>query len=335
MTGTVLTRRRAAALLLAVAASAAAACAPGPGSGTAAAGSPGTVVTLRVGDQKAGSEALLKAAGLLGGTPYRISWATFTSGPPLLEAVNAGAVDIGGVGNTPPVFAAASGSAITAVAAYRQSAAGSAVLVPGSSPITAPAQLRGRRIAVAKGSSAHYHLLAVLKREGISFADIRPQYLQPADALAAFSSGTVDAWAIWDPFTSQALLKHGARVLVDGDGYVNGLGFQVAARDALRDPGKEAAIRDFLSRLARARAWSVTHQAEWAQVWARETGLPGEVTRAAAANIVSTPVPIDDSVAASEQRIADAFAAEGLIPGRVRFSDFLDGRFNDLLGKGA
>ncbi|WP_182875726.1 ABC transporter substrate-binding protein [Microbispora sp. H10670] len=330
-----MTRRLLAVLLIALTAGTAA-CAPA--GQDAAAGKPGEAqgrVTLRVGDQKAGSEAILKAAGLLGGTSYTIAWSQFTSGPPLLEAVNAGAVDIGGVGNTPPVFAAASGSKIKVVSAYRQSAKGSAILVPGGSAITSTAQLKGRKIAVAKGSSAHYHLLAVLKKAGLSFKDIQPQYLQPADALAAFSSGTVDAWAIWDPFSSQARIQHGARLLVDGAGIVNGLGFQVAAPAAIEDTGKRAAIADFLSRLAKARVWAAAHLDEWAKVWARETGLPAEVANAAVANAVATPVEIDDSVVSSEQEIADAFGAEGLIPGTVTFSQFVDDRFNDVVGKAA
>ncbi|GAA1016653.1 ABC transporter substrate-binding protein [Acrocarpospora pleiomorpha] len=286
-------------------------------------------VTLRVGDQKAGSQALLKAAGLLEGTDYTITWSQFTSGPPLLEAVNAGAVDVGGVGNTPPVFAAAAGSKIKVVAAYRQNVAAAAIVVPDASPITAPAQLKGKKVAVAKGSSAHYHLLSVLKKEGLTFADILPQYLQPADALAAFSGGTVDAWAIWDPFTSQASIQHKARLLVDGEGYVNGLNFQVAAPSAV--DGKEAALRDFLTRLAKARAWSVNHKAEWAKVWAAETGLPQEVADAAVDNAVATPIVIDDAVVTSEQQMADAFSAEGLIPGSLKFADFVDQRFNDVV----
>lgn len=297
-------------------------------------GAPADTVTLRIGDQKAGSRAVLEAAGLLEGTPYRITWAQFTSGPPLLEAVHAGAVDIGGVGNTPPIFAAAAGSRITVVAAFRQNPVGAAILVPDGSPINTPAQLKGKRVAVAKGSSAHYHLLAVLKQAGLSFADIEPQYLQPADALAAFSSGTVDAWAIWEPFTSQARLEHKARVLTDGTAYVNGLNFQVASPAALQDPAKEAAIRDFLERLAKARTWAISHQSEWAKVWSAETGLPLRVTEAAAANYVMRPIPIDGSVVSSEQEMADAFAAEGLIPRAIDFAEFVDDRFNDILGKG-
>ncbi|WP_432932403.1 ABC transporter substrate-binding protein [Microbispora sp. CA-135349] len=326
-----MTRRLLAALLVLAAGTACASAGQGASGGQD--GQAGGRVTLRVGDQKAGSQALLKAAGLLDGTSYAITWSQFTSGPPLLEAVNAGAVDIGGVGNTPPVFAAASGSKIKVVSAYRQSAKGSAILVPEGSPITSPAQLKGKKIAVAKGSSAHYHLLAVLKKEGLSFTDIQAQYLQPADALAAFSSGTVDAWAIWDPFTSQAEIQHRARPVVDGSGIVNGLGFQVAAPAALDDAGKRAAVGDFLTRLAKARIWAAAHLNEWAKVWAQETGLPGEVADAAVANAVATPVVIDDSVVSSEQEIADAFTAEGLIPGTVTFSQFVDDRFNDVVRK--
>ncbi|GIH27990.1 ABC transporter substrate-binding protein [Acrocarpospora phusangensis] len=320
------TARRLLAVLLLTAA-AGTACAAEDTPTTAA--EPGKI-TLRVGDQKAGSQALLKAAGLLEGTGYDITWSQFTSGPPLLEAVNAGAVDVGGVGNTPPVFAAAAGSKIKIVAAYRQNLAAAAIVVPDASAIASPAQLKGKKVAVAKGSSAHYHLLSVLKKEGLSFADIQPQYLQPADALAAFSGGTVDAWAIWDPFTSQASIQHKARLLVTGEGYVNGLNFQVAAPSAVA--GKEAALRDFLTRLAKARAWSVNHKDEWAKVWAQETGLPQEVADAAVANAVATPIVIDDAVVSSEQEMADAFSAEGLIPGSLKFADFVDQRFNDVVG---
>ncbi|MEU8274331.1 ABC transporter substrate-binding protein [Microbispora bryophytorum] len=328
-----MTRRALVALLIALASAATACAGTGQGASGGKDGQATGRVTLRVGDQKAGSQALLKAAGLLDGTSYAITWSQFTSGPPLLEAVNAGAVDIGGVGNTPPVFAAASGSKIKIVAAYRQSAKGSAILVPGGSAITSPAQLKGKKIAVAKGSSAHYHLLAVLKKEGLTFKDIQPQYLQPADALAAFSSGTVDAWAIWDPFASQAEIQHKARLVVDGAGLVNGLGFQVAAPAALDDAGRRTAIGDFLTRLGKARNWAATHLDEWAKVWARETGLPIEVADAAVANAVATPVVIDESVVSSEQEIADAFTAEGLVPGTITFSQFVDDRFNDVVRK--
>ncbi|MFC4589815.1 ABC transporter substrate-binding protein [Sphaerisporangium corydalis] len=307
----------------------------GGASGTSAPGSSSGAqeITLRIGDQKAGSQVLLTAAGELDKLPYKVTWAQFTSGPPLLEAVNAGGVDLGAVGNTPPIFAAAAGSKITVVAADRQNVAGAAVVVPAGSAITGPAQLKGKRVAVAKGSSAHYHLLAVLKKENLTFDDITVSYLQPADALAAFSSGKIDAWAIWDPYTSQAKVANQAKVLVDGTGYVNGYNFQVAGQAALADTAKADAIRDYLTRLQRAKIWANSHQAEWAKVWAKETGLPIEVTTAAAANRTTTPVPIDDALIASEQEMADAFTAGGLFPSKIDFARFADRRFNDIVKK--
>ncbi|MEU6573477.1 ABC transporter substrate-binding protein [Streptomyces sp. NPDC046805] len=298
----------------------------GTGTGTDGSGA----VTLNVGDQKGGSEAILRAAGELKNLDYRIKWSTFTSGPPLLEAVNAKAVDIGGVGNTPPVFAAGAGSAITVVAAWHGTSKGDTILVPNGSKLTRPAQLKGKSIAVAQGSSAHYQLVANLKAAGLSFDDVKVKYLQPADALAAFTSGKVDAWAVWDPYTSQVLQTKRGRVLTTGDGITNGLSFQVAAPSALKDPKKTAVIKDYLARLRRATAWVHGHQEEWAKVWAKDTGLPYDVALASVKRTHSTRVgvAVDKPLVASEQQIADTFTELKLIPRKVDFGDFVDSRFN-------
>ncbi|MFE2012238.1 ABC transporter substrate-binding protein [Streptomyces sp. NPDC059491] len=287
-------------------------------------------LVLRVGDQKGGSEAVLRAAGELDDLPYRVTWSTFTSGPPLLEAVNAEAVDIGGVGNTPPVFAAGASSKITVVAATHGDSAGEAILVPKDSPLRTARDLKGKKVAVAQGSAAHYQLIAALAEAGLTLGDIHPTLLQPADALAAFSGGKVDAWAVWDPYTSQVLESGRGRVLADGRGIVNGLAFQVAAPAALADKEKAAAIGDYLERLRRAQDWVFKHPDAWAKVWAKETGLPYAVALAAVkrSNGTRVPVALDDAAVASEQRIADTFARLGLIPRTFRFDDFVDRRFN-------
>ncbi|WP_075736591.1 ABC transporter substrate-binding protein [Streptomyces acidiscabies] len=290
-------------------------------------------LTLDIGDQKGGSEAVLRAAGELKGLDYRIKWSTFTSGPPLLEAVNARAVDIGAVGNTPPVFAAGAGSKITVVAAWHGSAEGEAILVPNGSKLTRTADLKGRSVAVAQGSSAHYQLIASLKAAGLTLSDVRVTYLQPADALAAFTSGKVDAWAVWDPYTSQVLEAKKGRALTTGQGVVNGLSFQVAAPAALKDPKKAAAIADYLARLRRAQDWVSGHQADWAKVWAKDTGLPYAVALASVKRTHSTrvSVAVDRSAINSEQQIADTFTELELIPRKVDFSAFTDSRFNGNL----
>ncbi|MGW5398206.1 ABC transporter substrate-binding protein [Streptomyces sp. NPDC003952] len=286
-------------------------------------------VTLNVGDQKGGYESLLRAAGELDKLDYEIKWSTFTSGPPLLEAVNAKAVDIGGVGNTPPVFAAAAKSKITVVAASHGSSKGEAILVPKGSALQSPAELRGKKIAVAQGSSAHFQLIASLQQAGLTPSDVQITLLQPADALAAFNSGKVDAWAVWDPYTSQ-VLGSGARVLASGEGVVNGLSFQVAAPGALADEAKSKAIGDYIKRGQRAQEWAFKHPEEWAKVWSKETGLPYEVALAAVkqTNGTRVPVAVDDAVVTSEQKIADTFTELKLIPGKVVFKDFVDTRFN-------
>ncbi|WP_405837549.1 ABC transporter substrate-binding protein [Streptomyces sp. NBC_01518] len=290
-------------------------------------------LTLNVGDQKGGSEAVLRAAGELKNLDYKIKWSTFTSGPPLLEAVNAKAVDIGGVGNTPPVFAAGAGSKIKVVSAWHGTSEGDAILVPKESKLSKPQQLKGKSIAVAQGSSAHFQLVASLKAAGLGIGDVKVKYLQPADALAAFTSGKVDAWAVWDPYTSQILQAKQGRVLTTGQGVTNGLTFQVAAPGALADKKKAAAIKDYLDRLRRAQTWVFTHQEEWAKVWSKDTGLPDEVALASVKRTNSTrvSVAVDKPLIASEQQIADTFTQLKLIPRKVDFADFVDTRYNGNL----
>jgi sulfonate transport system substrate-binding protein len=285
-------------------------------------------VTLHIGDQKGGAQALLQAAGLDKDLPYAVQWSTFTSGPPLLEAANAGAVDAGNVGNTPPLFAAAAGSKVAVVAASQQGPAGSQLLVPSGSSITSPQQLKGKRIAVSKGSSAHGQLLLALGKAGLTPAEVQITYLQPADAFTAFSTHQVDAWAIWSPYAPQARLQLGARVLEDGsDGTANGYGFTVASRAALADPGRSTALKDYVVRLATAQAWARQHQAEWAATWASLTGLAPAVTRQAVADQDTWAVPLDDTVVRSEQTLADAFTAAGQLPAKVSVAQYVDKRY--------
>ena len=284
-------------------------------------------VTLKVGDQKGGSKSLLAAANLLADVPYKIEWATFTSGPPLLEAASAGAIDIGGVGNTPPIFAAAAKAKISIVSGAKGNVASDALLVPQDSPLTDVASLRGKSIAVAKGSSAHGQILLTLKKAGLTTKDVKLNFLQPSEAYAAFNQHQVDAWAVWDPYTSQALLESNARVLTDGTGIANGYTFQVAGTNALGDAGKNSAIRDYVVRIAQAQKWADTHRPEWARAWAKETGLKADVATKAVEAGPDLPVALDDELTASEQQLADAFTDDKTLPGKVEFAKFVDHRF--------
>jgi sulfonate transport system substrate-binding protein len=290
-------------------------------------------VTLHIGDQAGtGAQALLTAAGLIDKLPFKVAWSDFTSGPPMLQARGAGAVDVGGVGNAPPVFAAAGGDKITIVGAYQANPLGSALLVPKNSPITSVAQLKGKRIAVAQGSSADYHLLTVLTKAGLTVHDVTLTYLQPAEGLAALSSGHVDAWDIWSPYIEQAEVQDGYRALVTGTGYGSPYSFAVASRAALADPAKAAAISDYLKLVAQAHAWATSHLSAWGGVWAKATGLPTSVMLKAATDDAARAVPITAAVTSSEQQVSDAFTAAGLIPVHVNFGGYVDTSFNDTAG---
>lgn len=297
------------------------------GCSAAAQDTPAGEVVLKVGDQKGGAKALLTAAGLLKDFPYKIEWSTFTSGPPLLEAASAGAIDLGGVGNTPPIFAAAANARIAAVGASKGEVEADAILVPENSPLQKVADLKGKNIAVAKGSSAHGQVLLTLRANGLTTKDVTLNFLQPSDAYSAFTQGKVDAWAVWDPYTAQAQQEAKARVLTTGEGRSNGYGFQVAGRKALDDKGKNPALKEYLIRYYKAQKWADTHREEWAKAWAAETGLKYEVALAAVNRNGDLPVKIDDTLIKSEQELADAFTEDRTLPGKVDFGKFVDTRF--------
>lgn len=329
------TRLKLAAVPVALAALALTAAGCGSDSGNdAAVGSDGKVdlskVTLVVGDQKGTSaEAILKAAGL-DDTPYKIDWKQFTSGPPILEALASNAINVGQVGNTPPIFAAASGNEFKVVQAMTYTGLGDAIVVPKGSPITDVSQLKGKSVAVAQGSSANYNLLAQLDKAGLKYSDIDVQNLQPADALAAFTAGHVDAWAIWEPYTSQVETSGEGTVIATGDNVVNGYGFQVASDDAIKDKATNAALTDYLKRITEAQLWASDHPDEWAPVWSQGTGLDVSVTEAASKKRPVTVLPVDSKVIDSEQEMADAFYANGLIPSKVDLKDYFTDEFDDV-----
>jgi sulfonate transport system substrate-binding protein len=290
-------------------------------------------VTLHIGDQAgSGAQALLTAAGLIGKLPFKVDWSDFTSGPPMLQAMGAGSVDIGAVGDAPPIFAAAGGEKIAVVAATVANPQGTALLVPKNSPVHSVAQLKGKTIAVAEGSSSNYHLVAVLKQAGLTVKDVTIDNLQPAQAAAAFASGHLAAWDVWAPFINQAEAQHGARVLINGSTIGKTYSFEVASRAALADPARAAAIRVYLKLIAQAHTWANTHAAQWGAAWAKATGLPLSIMTKAAQDSTAVTVPITGGVLGSEQSIADVFAGAGLIPGHVSFKDFAVTNFNATAG---
>src|SRR5215207_1180776 len=203
--------------------------------------------TLRIGYQKYGTLVLLKERGTLEGrlrpAGLEVTWTEFPAGPQLLEGLNVGAIDFGTTGEAPPIFAQAAGAPLVYVGYEPPAPRGEAILVPKESPLAGVADLKGRKVAFNKGSNVQYLLVRALESAGLTYADVEPVYLPPADARAAFERGAVDAWAIWDPFLAAAQAATGARTLVDGTGLVSNHQFYLAAQPfAAAHPAVVAAI---------------------------------------------------------------------------------------------
>jgi sulfonate transport system substrate-binding protein len=285
-------------------------------------------VTLQVGDQKGGTEALLRAASAMDNLPYRVTFSTFTSGPPQIEALTAGKIDFAITGNTPPVFGAAANSKTRVVSAWDGAAAGAQILVRTNSPIATVRDLKGKTILVAKGSAAHGNVLEHLADAGLKPKDVKLVFLQPADALSAFANGQGDAWVIWDPYTAQANLTLKVRSIGSA---ANGYQFGSASTRALTNPKRNSALADLLVRYERAAHWARDNPSEWARKYAGAVGLELKVAELAQSRLGRLPVPLDDKVIASEQRLADLFAAADQIPEAPDFVKWVDHRFNSVL----
>lgn len=293
-------------------------------------------ITLTVGDQVKSTQSLLEAAGELNDLPYDINWASFESGPPLLEAAGAGKVDFGGTGDVPPVFAQAGGAALKIVAVQARSKPNDFLIVPAGSTATSIADLKGKRVAFAKGSSSHGLVLALLEKAGLAPSDIEQTYLSPTEALSAFTAGQVDAWAVWNPYATVAQAQAQGKVIADGAGLVTQQAYYLSSDAALADSAKREAIADLIARLARANKWSVTHEDQWVPIFSKLTKLPEPVARATFATSSGDLVAIGDEQIAKQQKLIDLFAGVKEIPKAVVAADYFDNQFNSAVaGSGA
>jgi sulfonate transport system substrate-binding protein len=297
----------------------------GSGSESASAGATSEKdVTLRVGVQKDGVRSILAASGQLSKIPYKVSFSTFAFGPPLVEAAGADKIDVAGVGSTPPIFGAAAGSEFKVIASIeKRSHTDDTLLVPKGSTVQSFADLKGKKIAIAKGSSANGYILQVLRRFHLTPNDVQLVYLAPADALAAFSSGQVDAWAVWQPFVSQAIAG-GARVVMSGPPDEAGSSFEIASSKALDDPARRKALSDFIVRLQKAYAWAASNPDKWAAAWSKESQLPESTTKPAVRGVIADVKPVPAAVIAKQQQLANVLSEEKVIPSKVDFKSIID-----------
>lgn len=276
---------------------------------------------LRIGFQKSSTLTIwLKSRGtlekLLAPAGVAISWHEFNSGLPLLEALNVGAIDLSAdVADAVPPFALAAGAKITYYASESPSPTAQAIVVRKDSPITQLAQLKGQKVAFAKGAGAHYLLLEALRRAGLGIRDIEPAYLSPADARAAFENGSVAAWVIWDPFLAAVQRQSQARVLRDGTDLAAYRRFYLAATPFAHRHAE--VLAQVHAELQRAGDWIKSNPQAAAEWHAPVIGLDAATVEAANARRSYKVVPVDAEALAEQQRIADAFTAAGILPRKV------------------
>ena len=278
---------------------------------------------IRIGYQKYGTLVLLKARGSLekrlAPLDVEVQWTEFPAGPQLLEGLNVGAIDFGTVGEAPPIFAQAAGADLIYVGNEPPASAAEAILVPKDSPIKTVTELKGKKVALNKGSNVHFLLVKLLEKAGVQYKDIDTIFLTPADARAAFERGSVDAWAIWEPFLAAAQKQTGARILADGDGVVSNHQFFLASRPYATKRADVVAI--VLDEVAAVDQWAKTNPKEAAAALQPQIGLDQATLELALSRGGYGVTPVNDAVLAEQQRIADAFYDLKLIPKHINVRD--------------
>jgi sulfonate transport system substrate-binding protein len=269
---------------------------------------------LVIARQQAALENHFKPAGI------EVKWVEFSSGPPMMEAMNVGSIDYGAVGDSPPVFAQAAGAAIV-YAAGQPITNGQGILVPQHSAIRSIADLKGKRVGFTKGSSAHNIIVQTLEKAGLTYADITPVYLTPPDAGPAFANGSIEVWSIWDPYFAIGETRQNGRILVNASEITKSNSFYIANRDFARNHGP--LLQQIIDMTTSTARWAEAHRDEVAKSLSAVTGIPLDIQTIAAKRSAFTVGPITDDIIATQQGVADRFFRLGLIPKQIAIRDIV------------
>ncbi|EXB45609.1 putative aliphatic sulfonates-binding protein [Acinetobacter sp. 1000160] len=280
-----------------------------------------SVKQLRIGFQKSSINfAITKQQKLLEQEfpNAKVTWNEFPAGPQILEALAVGSIDVGVTGDAPPVYAQAAGKPLYYIAYETAKPLASAILIPKGSSLKQLADLKGKRIALQKGSSAHFLLVQAVRKAGLKWSDIQPIWLTPADARAAFQKGAVDAWAIWDPYYASTELEDQAKVLATGKNLSPNYTFYLAAPNFVQQHPQ--AVTGLLKQINQADRWVQQHQSETADLIGKSTGLKPAVSSLFVQRRPrpSAAAPLNAKVIAEQQQLADIFSQQGIIPNSIR-----------------
>lgn len=278
---------------------------------------------VRIGYQKNGPLFIVKSLGTLEESlknqGVTVEWKEFQDGPSLLEALNAGSIDFGRTGNTPPIFSQAAGSKLTYVAAGFSKFEGSGILVKNDSSITSISDLKGKKIAFSKGSSSHYLLVKALESVGLSMDDIEPAYLTPGNARVAFEQDQVDAWVVWDPYTSSTEVNADAKLLVNGEGLTTDRDFFVSTEDFATN--QEDVLDTVINEVSEAMDWANNHHEELIELLATELKMDEASVTLAVERREYGVEDISDDIMNEQQEIADLFYELEIIPTEITVNE--------------
>lgn len=279
---------------------------------------------VRFGYQKTGVPVIARQQGTiekrLAASGTSVKWVEFTSGPPMMEAISNGSVDFGAVGDSPPIFAQAANANIVYAAASPISN-GQGILVPANSSIKSIADLKGKRVGFTKGSSAHNVVVLTLAKAGLTYDDITPVYLTPPDAGPAFANGSIDAWAVWDPYFAIGEKKQNARILINAYEVGKTNAFFIANRDFANQ--QPAVLREVIAGLSTAATWAENNRDAVAKSLHEVTGVPLDIQTLAASRASFAIGSLSDDVTETQQRVADSFHKLGLIPKKIVVRDIV------------
>ncbi|GAA2626910.1 aliphatic sulfonate ABC transporter substrate-binding protein [Paractinoplanes durhamensis] len=276
--------------------------------------------TLRIGYQRFGGLSLVKARNDAPG----VTWSLFESGPALTEAIKAGAIDIGQTGEAPPIFAAAAKTPFRIAAVSQPSPQSEAVLVKKARGFKTFADLKGRTIALNKGSNVHWLLVRLLAANHLTLSDVNVKYLKPAEGRPAFDNDQIDAWIIWDPYFALAE-RPDVQILADATGVADNREYILVAKDAA--DAKTEQIKSFLTTYEKTTAWGIANPDERAKVLAPELKIDEPTTKRALARAAQPVAPLTDEIGTELQAIADGFTELKLIPVKVDAHELIDARF--------
>lgn len=287
---------------------------------------------LKIGDQKGNMRAQLEASKLLDDIDYKISWYEFPAAAPVAEALNVNAIDIGYLGDAPFIFANANGGHAKAIAVNRYDPYAVALLVPKNSPIKSVHDLKGKTVTANKGSIGQLITLRALERAGLNASDVQFKFLPPADGKLAVANGSVDVWAVWDPYTAYAELIDGFRIIENGRGLYSGFTFLAGTEKALQDQQKRAAIQDFIYRLEASQEWVNKNYQSFGKELAQITGIPEEPATLAFKRKNAKWTVIEDDVITTSQQTADFYQKHGLLSQKIDVSGLFDRDFKTKQG---